>query len=35
MERTSDLREYLTIFICDVSNKLGNFQTVMQKKKND
>ena len=32
IERTIDLREYLAIFICDVSTELGHFQTVKQKK---
>ena len=31
IERTIDLREYLAIFICDVSTELGHFQTVKQK----
>ena len=28
IERTIDLREYLAIFICDVSTELGHFQNV-------
>ena len=31
IERTIDLREYLAIFIRDVSTELGHFQTVIQK----
>ena len=31
IERTIDLREYLAIFICDVSTEFGHFQTVKQK----
>ena len=31
IEKTIDLREYLAIFICDVSTELGHFQTVKQK----
>ena len=31
IERTIDLREYLAIFICDVSTELGHFQIVKQK----
>ena len=31
IERTIDLREYLAIFICDVSTELGHFQNVKQK----
>ena len=31
IERTIDLREYLAIFIRDVSTELGHFQNVIQK----
>ena len=31
IERTIDLREYLAIFICDVSAEFGHFQTLKQK----
>ena len=31
LERTIDLKDYLVIFIRDVSTELGHFQTVMQK----
>ena len=34
IERTIDLREYLAIFIRDVSTELGHFQTVIQKNSN-
>ena len=30
-ERTIDLREYLGLFVCDVSTELGHFQTAIQK----
>ena len=33
IERSADLREYLALFICDVSAELGHSQTAIQKKK--
>ena len=31
IEKATDFREYLAIFICDVLTEFGHFQTVIQK----